>query len=231
MDNQMSNVKMSNECILSMGGAFNPVHTQHIETMQMAREYLEKEKGLVVHKGYLAVAHDGYVQNKMKGMPMIKSFHRINMVNLAIKKHEWLSPMHKCYGSAFECASSCAPSDCLKVIVIGADRAISRSLPKWRIKAKKQKNVLNLIIGRPGETEKVKKLWDEDNANGLVTDVDRYIFANFETKDISSTKIRDQLLTVKDKNKCLDNLVENNFLDNQVADYIKQNQNSIFTIN
>ena len=219
----------SNECVLSMGGAFNPVHSQHIDVMRIARDYLEKEKGLIVREGYLAPAHDGYVRNKMKGNPMIPKTHRINMVNLAVRKLEWLKPVSRCFGSALECAVSSSPPDCLKVIICGADRAMSGNVPKWRKQPKNQPNVLNLIIGRPGETDRIKRLWEEDNLKG--TDNTQYMFVTLETEDVSSTKIRDQLLSSDDKNECLKRLVENNLLDEQVADYIKQNQSSLFITN
>ena len=220
---------MFNSCTLALGGAFNPIHTQHIEIMKIAKDYLEKERKFSVKEAYFAVAHEGYLQSKMKGKQIIKSEHRINMVNLAASKYEWLKPVDKCYGSAFECLIEKCMKNELKVIVVGADRAVSGTVPKWRKKSQQRADIITLIIGRPGETEMVKKLWNDDIANGIiVSDSCQYFFINIETNDISSTKIREILISSLDKEKSLLELSGNNFLDKSVADYMIANEQTLF---
>lgn len=57
------------EVVIAMGGAFNPVHTQHVAVMVEAKRFLENYGGggqYKVIEGCLAPAHDGYVKRKME---------------------------------------------------------------------------------------------------------------------------------------------------------------------
>jgi nicotinic acid mononucleotide adenylyltransferase len=53
------------DAIIILGGAFNPVHTQHIALLCLAKEELEKSGTWNILGGYLAVATDGYVRHKL----------------------------------------------------------------------------------------------------------------------------------------------------------------------
>jgi hypothetical protein len=60
------------EVVISMGGAFNPVHSQHVAIMIEAKKFLESYGGGTVYKvvgGCLGAAPDGYVQRKMNKVP------------------------------------------------------------------------------------------------------------------------------------------------------------------
>lgn len=61
MTNQFGN----KEIVLVLGGAFAPLHTQHVAAMNCAKKCAE-EHGYTVIAGYLAVSTDGYVKNKLK---------------------------------------------------------------------------------------------------------------------------------------------------------------------
>ena len=57
------------EVALSMGGAFNPVHSQHVAIMVEAKNFLENIGEGTVYKvvgGCLGAAPDGYVIRKMQ---------------------------------------------------------------------------------------------------------------------------------------------------------------------
>src|SRR5438445_472249 len=90
------------EAALVLGGAFNPVHTQHIALMSLVKEVVETEHNYTISAGYLAVAPDGYVRAKLEDQAM-KAEHRLAMCNLAMRGQDWLLPCDRAYGSAPEC--------------------------------------------------------------------------------------------------------------------------------
>ena len=80
------------DAILILGGAFNPVHTQHIASLCLAKDELEKTTEWNIIGGYLAVATDNYVLHKLhsKNEHTIKLQHRLAMINEAINDIPWL---------------------------------------------------------------------------------------------------------------------------------------------
>src|SRR5262249_53907692 len=83
--------RIMSAAVLALGGAFNPVHTQHIALMSLVKQVVEAEHDYTISAGYLAVAPDGYVRAKLKDQAM-KAEHRLAMCNLAMHGHDWLLP-------------------------------------------------------------------------------------------------------------------------------------------
>ena len=66
------------EVVISMGGAFNPIHTQHVAIMLEAKKFLESFGDGTIYKvvgGCLGAAPDGYVIRKMQ--KVINSINKI----------------------------------------------------------------------------------------------------------------------------------------------------------
>lgn len=229
----------SNELVLALGGAFNPLHTQHIESMNIAKKYLEFI-GYKVIEGYLVPSTQSYVKNKLKNEEsdgiLLKEHHRINMCNLAAdEENSWLRKVSKCYGSAYECIKK---SKYQKVIVVGTDRAINkRDQLKWANNAKNL-DTLIVIINRGGYNEKVMSIKNQLNnydENNLPNPKRIHFVDAEETDNVSSTKVREYL---KDLNKmrnfndeCLEiikNLIDKKFLTQKAANYILSNIYDLF---
>ena len=215
--------------VLVLGGAFNPIHTQHIEIMNIAKKYLEDEHNFNILEGLLAPAPNGYVKNKMKGDLVITDEHRINICNLAILNNPWIKETKKCYGSALACGKEYkgykkSNPDLEIVVVVGADRATNKSeAPKWRIQHKFDH--FTVFVGRSGETERVKGLWESDLKNGKISNPGRFYFVNIETEDVSSTVIRKELKILmnyeaNEKKAMIEELIKKNYLNRNVAEYI-----------
>lgn len=237
--------------ILTLGGSFNPIHSQHVEIMQIAKEHLESRSDLKLEvvEGFLAPSTDNYLLSKMqKKSPdgtsiqnrmMIKSDHRINMCNLAIAKYSWLKPISRPFGSAYECGQHMKSSPDHEIaIVIGADRAKTPNGEyKWRRSFKKP--VITVIIGRGDiETKEMTSAWEKDLTNGQAINPESYfIVGQVDTREVSSTLLRNELdflfnqsmisSTCGDKER-MQKLVNENLIDQQVADYILENRNNLF---
>lgn len=226
---------------LALGGSFNPVHTQHVEIMRMAKEHLENSPShnAEVVEAFLAPSTDGYLNKKMHNKGVIKSSHRINMCNLAIQKYsQWLKPVQKCYGSAFECAQQLksSPENQL-AIVIGADRACTRDgRPKWRRSFADPQ--ITIIIARYDQNKKLSQLWKDDISKNLVINPEMYLIVDgADTKGVSSTKVRNEIEFLahstdreisQQERKVIDDLIENDVLDRNVAEYLIDNRNDLF---
>jgi len=142
---------MNNTGIIVIGGAFNPVHTQHISLLTLTKHELETKYNFNIIGGYLAVAPDGYVKNKMlqcsPPQKAISIVHRLSMAKLAMQSVKWIknSPfldkiMSSHYGGAPDLgrrAVSLIEAELKErisvFIVVGADRAISKAGKyRWR---------------------------------------------------------------------------------------------------
>ncbi len=74
------------EIILCVGGAFNPVHTQHVQMLNLAKSHLEaNQQNLKIIAGCLAPAPDSYVKRKLRTGRAMKAQHRLLMCKLAAK--------------------------------------------------------------------------------------------------------------------------------------------------
>eukprot|EP01112_Ceratiomyxa_fruticulosa_P019827 TRINITY_DN6582_c1_g1_i1.p1 TRINITY_DN6582_c1_g1~~TRINITY_DN6582_c1_g1_i1.p1 ORF type:complete len:280 (+),score=54.94 TRINITY_DN6582_c1_g1_i1:209-1048(+) len=158
---------MSNKGIIVIGGAFNPVHTQHLSILSLTKHELETKYHYNIIGAYLAVAPDGYVKNKMlKASPPQRAmsiFHRLSMARLAMQSVEWIknSPflekiMDRHYGGAPDLgrrAVSLIEADLKErisvFIVVGADRAISKEGKyRWR---NHPSEFITVCVGREDE--------------------------------------------------------------------------------
>ena len=122
--------------LIAVGGSFNPLHVSHIEMLVSAKKHLEKKGGTVVG-GFLAVAKDGYLKNKLPEGAALSGKHRLEMCKLAIveaKLHSWLCVCvkeEKTYGSASEVLTAAKRQieeykDCETFVIVGGDRAKRR---------------------------------------------------------------------------------------------------------
>lgn len=225
---------------LALGGSFNPVHTQHVEVMRIAKEHLENAPGsnIRVVEGFLAPSTDGYLLSKMKRKNernndeeenfIIKSEHRINMCNLATSKYSWLKPVDKCFGSAYECAEHLKTSpEHETAIVIGADRATTpNGKHKWRRTFKKP--VITIIVGRNDEVKNIRQAWDEDLKKNLIVNAESYFIVDqVDTRGVSSTRVRRDMRPVSESSSKIQELVHDGVLDARVAEYLIEHKNDL----
>ena len=181
--------------IVCLGGAFNPVHTRHVDVIETAMQWLEDNTNYHVVGGRLAVAPDGYVKSKCRrtGELCMKAEHRINLCKLTCAGHEMIKPYHKTVGSAMDCGQRVKWEDNLKKtqigVIVGADRAMSKSgQKKWKTKNK----CITICVGRKGKTDEIKKAYEEDCKHDLVTNANFFI-VDKELDNVSSTEIRREL--------------------------------------
>jgi nicotinic acid mononucleotide adenylyltransferase len=232
-----NNIKIN--AVIVLGGAFNPIHTQHIEIMNIAKKYLETEQNFNIEKGFLAPAPQGYVLQKMKNDLVIDTEHRINICNSAALNSSWIQETKKCYGSALSCALDKINQKDYRseiVVVVGADRAANKKQePKWRKKLKS--DYYTVFVGRSGDTDKIRALWKSDLKLGNISNPDRYFFIDIETQDVSSTKIRFELNRLKmidtfdEKVKLIQDLINKNYLNSLVGEYILKNEKTLYLEN
>ena len=74
--------------VLVSTGAFCPVHSGHLEMMELAGEALER-RGAIVLGGYLSPSHDAYVSIKC-GESALGARHRVRLCEEAVRGSDWL---------------------------------------------------------------------------------------------------------------------------------------------
>jgi hypothetical protein len=74
---------------LVMSGAFNPVHTQHVRALEIARSYLESLDWTVVG-GFLAPSSDAYVTEKLRS-EALSFVQRRTLCELAVEGSDWMT--------------------------------------------------------------------------------------------------------------------------------------------
>ena len=180
------------DVIVCLGGAFNPVHTRHVEVLEAAIQWLEKNTRYHAVAGRLAVAPDGYVKTKCKRSKELcmKAEHRIKLCELTCEGHTLIKPYRRTVGSAMDCGEKMKREEnwphAKVAVIMGADRAMSRTgHKKWNTQTK----CVTVCVGRRGTTEAVKQAYLEDYKLDLVTNKDFYI-VDTELDNVSSTKIR-----------------------------------------
>ncbi|WAR05999.1 NMNAT-like protein [Mya arenaria] len=232
------NSEKSEDVIVCLGGAFNPVHTRHVEVLQTAVDWLEANTKYHVIAGRLAVAPDGYVKNKCKRSKdrCIAAEHRIKMCELACDGHDLIKPYSKTVGSANDCGEKVKRdmhlTEAKIAVILGADRAMSRSgQGKWTSKGK----VTTVCVGRKGQTDGVKRVFLEDLRLGLVTNNDFFI-VDKELDNVSSTDIRKALEHVESGSGgndtslkiAVDDLVEKGWVTENIGKYLLDNFENIY---
>ncbi|CAF1319872.1 unnamed protein product [Rotaria sp. Silwood1] len=131
------------DAVVILGGAFNPVHTQHIALLCLAKQELEINSEWNIIGGYLAVSADYYVCHKLssRNERTIKLKHRLALVYEAIKDIPWLinSPfqeemLKRHVGSAFvlgQHLKRLLKNDNIQILIlVGGDRMIKNGIPK-----------------------------------------------------------------------------------------------------
>lgn len=74
--------------VLVSTGAFCPVHSGHLEMLELARGELER-RGAIVLGGYLSPSHDAYVSIKC-GARSLRARHRVRLCEEAVRSSDWL---------------------------------------------------------------------------------------------------------------------------------------------
>jgi len=142
--------------VLSVGGAFNPVHCSHVEILELAKKNLEALFPGSKFIGLLAVSLGSHVRKKCGKDQAIKNEHRLAMTSLVSKETTWLLPTTKCYGNAMNCSDEFLVEniqqprkDVFAVEVVGGDKA----KPTRRSKG----NRVTVMITRKGHKEKLSE--------------------------------------------------------------------------
>ncbi|MCE8162906.1 MAG: hypothetical protein I3273_00910 [Candidatus Moeniiplasma glomeromycotorum] len=75
---------------LVLGGTFNPVHKQHIDTLEIAKRGIEKQyANIQAVAGYISPCSDSYVKRKL-GDEAISADQRIEMIKLTLEESNWI---------------------------------------------------------------------------------------------------------------------------------------------
>lgn len=237
------------EAILVLGGAFNPVHTQHIALLCSAKEELEKTGAWNILGGYLAVATDGYVLHKLtpRNERTMKLQHRLALVRQAMKDIPWLinSPyqeemLQQHDGSALALGQRLkrlvGKNDIQILILIGGDRMVKKGVPIWRRSNSNQtsSNVLRVGVGRmTDENIDLLQLWQQDLIENRIHHPQEFRLLNISLRPVSSSLVRSHLtqwFNHPEKQTELENdLVHTHaMLDANVMNYIKTHTNDLY---
>lgn len=239
-------VKNMKDAILILGGAFNPVHTQHISLLCLAKEELEHTGAWNILGGYLAVATDGYVLHKLQSRNerTIKLQHRLAMINEAMKDIPWLrnSPfqdemLKQHDGSAFalgERIKKLLKNDNIQILIlIGGDRMVKKGIPIWR-KPPGKHSVIRVGIGRSMDEDiNLFELWQKDLDQNLIHNPNEFILLNLPLRSVSSSLVRRHLHqwfnSESTQTEIENDLVNtNSFLHLNVMNYIKKHQTDLY---
>ncbi|CAF0832896.1 unnamed protein product [Adineta ricciae] len=189
--------------ILILGGAFNPVHTQHIALFDLVKQELEATGEWQVIGGYLAVAPDNYVLHKLhsRNERTIKLEHRLALVREAMENVPWLrnSPFQDEMLKQHD-GSATGLGQRLKkllnnpnvevLILVGGDRMLKRGEPIWR-RASAKTPVKHVGVGRiMDEHINLLELWQADLEKNLVPRHQQYIILNIPLRSVSSSLVR-----------------------------------------
>ncbi|KAL4229113.1 hypothetical protein ACF0H5_012152 [Mactra antiquata] len=237
LQKQIENHKVSNvsEIILCLGGAFNPIHTRHVEVLVQSKQWIEENTHYRVVAGYFAVAPDGYVKRKCQKshQKCIASEYRIKLAEIACEDIEWLHAYYKPVGSAGECGRKILHDrrwNAKVAVIVGADRAMNKAgHAKWHKKA----GNLTVCVGRKGETEIIKQAYLEDVKLGLV-DNDNFILIPQELDNVSSSEVRKKMSNVLEaaddgsKLSAMKEIVDLGWLTKKVGDYMLEHLQEMY---
>lgn len=191
------------DLILCLGGSFNPVHTGHIQLLDTAIKWLEKNSFYNVVAARLAVAPDSYVEKKCKRKreACMKVEHRIKLCELACKGHSLIKTYHTTTFSARNCGENVKKwenwQNAKVAVAIGADKAVfANGHWKWQSKSK----CLIVCVGRKGKTDIVRKAYLEHNKEDIKSN-ESFCLIEDEIEDVNSTEIRRQLREIENDMK------------------------------
>ena len=237
------------DAVLVLGGAFNPVHTQHVALLCLCKQELEARGRWNVIGGYFAVATDNYVLHKMKSRSerTIKLQHRLELVKEAIRDVPWLanSPFQEQMlqqhdGSAFALGQRLKrlmKDDRVQLlIVIGADRMVKKGQPIWR-KSTPPSSTIRVGVGRVlNENIDLLDLWQTDLANDRIVNQNEFILLNSSVGSVSSSLVRRHLhewfLARDDASKRdeieTDLLTRQSYIHSSTMNYIKEHRDDLY---
>ena len=189
------------QVVVVLGGALNPVHTQHTAALEQAALQLESH-GYAVRGCYLAPAPDGYVKRKVAAASLparcaLPGSLRVELCAAAAAEcaSRVLAPP-KTYGSALQCGLDVRREGEGVVVLVGADRAATRAGRKWLKPRPKGCTALG-VIGRRGETEELRAMFAQDLAAGRVVAPRTFLWLDVETPlAVSSTMVREVLFSL-----------------------------------
>lgn len=189
--------------VLILGGSFNPVHSMHLKTFEVVKNYLETYKNLKVIGGYLIPSSDDYMKGKLKN-EAYSLYDRNQMIEISIQDSNWIENFPHGYSSAKKASSEIEKylKDKFKLNIetkqiCGADFAVKYS--SWN------RDNPYIILSRGKDTDIVEKNLTKNSKHILIK--------SNELKDISSSLIRNLLKEKKEISK--------DILHPQVVEYLK----------
>ncbi|UJR09421.1 hypothetical protein I4U23_013662 [Adineta vaga] len=237
------------DAVLILGGAFNPVHTQHIALFDLVKQELDAIGQWNIIGGYLAAAPENYVLHKLRARNerTIKLQHRLALVKEAMKNVPWLinSPFQEemlkqhdgsATGLGRRLMNLFKNPNIQVLVLVGGDRMIKQGVPIWR-RAGTKTSVMHVGVGRiMDENVNLLDLWQADLDKNLIHNPKDYVILNIPLRSVSSSMIRvylQQWFDAKDniekKNEIENDLVDtNNYLHLNVMNYIKTHHNDLF---
>jgi len=72
-------------------GAYCPIHLQHFDIFNLARQVMEEKHQFHVIGGFISPSHESYLTWKLPKSDVISTEHRINMAELAVASSQWVS--------------------------------------------------------------------------------------------------------------------------------------------
>jgi nicotinic acid mononucleotide adenylyltransferase len=221
--------------VLFTVGSFCPVHYNHIRMMTAAKEYLENSGKFLVVGGFLSITPDDRLVKKVGADLAIPAVHRHKMCEILASDLDWLSIETSQY--TLNTNTAAAKSLVQKVIDIhyGPNRvsvmSVSGGDSFLKIKSQKTFNEgLVVVINRKVDFDIHNQIAEHPFVNFLL---EKSVFIlwddNWETTEMSSTKIRNALL---EGNNSVNNNTNNNnanegdtppLLDPRIFTYLKEN--------
>jgi nicotinate (nicotinamide) nucleotide adenylyltransferase len=183
-----TNLKNKPLTVLVLSGSFNPVHSQHIATLECARNHLTKI-GYNVIAGFLSPSSDDYVGNKL-GKDAFDLKMRTELCDLAAEDSDWISTCGWGWAKGGQTTKEIGHElqrlfsnkyRFRALEICGADHANKFKI--WRTKS-------IVCIGRPGYTKIVKERFELDKKTHNVPNYVNFILIEQELVDVSSTQIR-----------------------------------------
>ena len=237
------------QAVIVLGGAFNPIHTQHVALLTLVKDQLETTGEWKILGGYFAVATDQYVKQKLsrRNEQTIRIQHRLALVREAIRDTPWLmeSPFQNEMltqhdGSAFALGQRLKrywhDSNSIElIIVIGGDRMVKHGIPIWRKPTTQaQSSIIRVGIDRDLD---LYRLWQEDLRENRIPNQDQFLIFQASVAPVSSTLVRSYLarwLSANDDRSTQEEIEETlvdqqQFVNRHVMNYIKTHHENLYS--